>query len=76
MELPIGEWRVGDEEHFIAFALKKKPNLWHRFWAWCFFGLVWKNYPKPQWPLPSKGIRAGSTIEIPKGRRNPRPEFK
>jgi hypothetical protein len=69
MELPIGEWRVGDGEHFIAFALKKKPNPWHRFWAWCFFGLKWKDYPQPQMSKPSKGIRVGRTIEVAKGRR-------
>jgi len=69
MELPIGEWRVGDGEHFIAFALKKKPNPWHRFWARVFFGLKWEEYPQPQEPIPRKGIRVCQTIEIPKGRR-------
>lgn len=69
MGLPIGEWRVGDGEHFIAFALKEKPNRWHRFWARVFFGLKWVNYPQPQEPTPGKGIRVGRTIEVPKGLR-------
>ena len=57
---PIGEWKIGDDEHFISFALKKKPKWFHRQMARFFFGLRWFDYPHPKQPKPSKGIKVGS----------------
>ena len=54
---PIGEWKIGDDEHFISFALKKKPKWFHRQMARFFFGLRWFDYVSKE---PSKGIKVGS----------------
>ena len=69
---PIGEWKLGDESHFISFALSKKPNWFRRWMAWLFFGLRWIDYPQPKHYTeikPSKGIQRGITKVLPKGRR-------
>ena len=69
---PIGEWKIGDKDYFISFALTHKPNWVRRKMAWLFFGLVWKDYDEPKDVKdikPSKGIRKGITKVVPKGRR-------
>ena len=38
---PVGEYRIGDKEHYISFALKRKPHLFHRMMVRFFFGLRW-----------------------------------
>jgi hypothetical protein len=68
-KLPIGEWKIGDDEHFISFALKKKPNGWHRFWVRVFFGLRWIDFKTPHEVKPSKGIQRGIVKEIPPSKR-------
>ena len=70
---PIGEWKIGDEDYFISFALTKKPNWFRRKMAWLFFGLIWIDYPQPKDVKDiqaGKGIRAAMTKVIPpqKGR--------
>jgi|TARA_B110000977_G_scaffold192652_1_gene266460 hypothetical protein len=62
---PIGEWKIGDEEHFISFALKTKPNWFHRLCARIFFGLRWYDFKVPTQPKPSKGIKIGKYV-VPK----------
>jgi hypothetical protein len=69
---PIGEWKIGDKDYFISFALTKKPNWFRRVMAWLFFGLRWIDYPQPKELediKPSKGIKRGITKVVPKGRR-------
>ena len=69
---PIGEWKIGDMNYFISFALTKKPNWFRRKMAWLFFGLEWIDYPQPKDVSeikPSKGLRKGITKISPKGRR-------
>jgi hypothetical protein len=69
---PIGEWKIGDEKYFISFALTTKPNLFRRWMANLFFGLKWIDYPQPKEVKdiqPSKGVKAGITKVIPKGKR-------
>ena len=69
--LPIGEWKIGDEDYFISFALRTKPKWFHRVMAKFFFGLQWIDYPQPQQPKIGKGLKVGITkvIERPlKGR--------
>ena len=64
---PIGEWKIGDEDYFISFALTKKPNFLRRFFAWMFFGLKWIDFPQPKEVKdiqPSKGVRVAKKIEI------------
>lgn len=68
----VGEWKLGDGDNFISFALSDKPNFFRRFWGWAFFGLKWVSFkvPKPNSEvLPSKGIRSSVTKVISKGRR-------
>ena len=69
---PIGEWKIGDDSHFISFALTKKPKWFHRVMARFFFGLQWIDFPQPK-PIadikPSKGLRRGITKIIPPNRR-------
>jgi len=67
--LPIGEWRIGDEEYFISFALKSKPNGWYRFWVKLFFGLRWIDFKTPHEVKPSKGIQRGVVKEVPPSKR-------
>ena len=68
-KLPIGEWKIGDDEDFISFALKTKPSWFHRICARFFFGLRWIDFDVPHDVQPSRGISRGVTKVIPKGRR-------
>jgi hypothetical protein len=72
---PIGEWKIGDNDYFISFALTHKPNWFRRKMAWLFFGLQWIDFPQPK-PIedikPSKGLRRGITKVIPTNRRRAR----
>ena len=70
---PIGEWKIGEGDYFISFALTKKPNWFRRWMANLFFGLRWIDYPQPKDVRDiqaGKGIRAAMTKVIPpqKGR--------
>lgn len=68
----IGEWKIGDGDNFISFALTTKPNLFRRMMANLFFGLRWIDYTQPKEIKdikPSKGVKAKVTKVIPKGRR-------
>ena len=60
---PIGEWKIGDDEHFISFALKKKPKWFHRQMARFFFGLRWFDYPTKSQGKPSKGISISQKVK-------------
>lgn len=60
---PIGEWKIGDEEHFISFALKKKPKWFHIQMARFFFGLRWFDYPIKSQGKPSKGISISQKVK-------------
>ena len=67
--LPIGEWKIGDDEDFISFALKKKPHWFHRLMAKFFFGLRWIDFPHPKDVKPSRNVSIARTIgEKPKRR--------
>ena len=67
--LPIGEWKIGDDEDFISFALKKKPHWFHRMMAKFFFGLRWIDFDIPHDVKPSKSVSIAKTIgEKPKRR--------
>ena len=67
----IGEWKIGDRDYFISFALTTKPNWFRRTMANLFFGLVWIDYKTPaEEPKPTKGVSVGTTIEVPKSRRS------
>ena len=61
-KLPIGEWKIGDDEDFISFALKKKPHWFHRLMARFFFGLRWIDFPHPKDVLPSRNVSIAKTI--------------
>ena len=66
----IGEWKIGDKDYFISFALTTKPNWFRRTMANLFFGLVWIDYKtQAEEPKPTKGVSVGKTIEVPKSRR-------
>ena len=68
----IGEWKIGDGDNFISFALTEKPNWFRRTMANLFFGLVWYDFKSPsdvKDVKPSKGIKAKVTKEVHKGRR-------
>jgi hypothetical protein len=70
--LPIGEWKIGDKDYFISFALTHKPNLFRRWMARLFFGLVWIDYTQPKEVKDiqaGKGVSVGITKISPKGRR-------
>lgn len=58
---PIGEWKIGDEDYFISFALTKKPNFLRRFFAWLLFGLRWIDFPQPK---EVKDIQAGKGVKV------------
>ena len=69
---PIGEWKIGDEHHFISFALTSKPNLFRRWMAWLFFGLRWIDYPQPKDVKdikPSKGMKIAKVVGATPQRR-------
>ena len=61
-KLPIGEWKIGDDEDFISFALKKKPHWFHRLMARFFFGLRWIDFPHPKDVKPSRNVSIAKTI--------------
>ena len=60
---PIGEWKIGDDEHFISFALKTKPKWFYRLSARFFFGLRWFDYPIKSQGKPSKGISISQKVK-------------
>ena len=66
---PIGEWKIGEGDYFISFALKTKPSWFHRLMARFFFGLRWIDFQTPRDVQPSRGISRGVTKVIPKGKR-------
>jgi hypothetical protein len=62
---PIGEWKIGEGDYFISFALTHKPNFIRRFFAWAFFGLRWIDFPKPKDVkdiTPSKGMKIAKVV--------------
>ena len=67
---PIGEWKIGDKDYFISFALTTKPNWFRRTMANLFFGLKWTDY-KTQADAsgPTKGVKVAKTIETQPNRR-------
>ena len=67
--LPIGEWKIGDDDDFISFALKKKPHWFHRICARFFFGLRWIDFPHPRDVRASRGISRGIRKEVPPSKR-------
>ena len=68
---PIGEWKIGDKDYFISFALTHKPNWFRRVMANLFFGLKWMDYKTlTEEPKPTKGVSIGKTIDVPKNRRS------
>ena len=72
---PIGEWKIGDGEHFISFALTQKPNWFRRMMAWLFFGLRWIDFPQPKDVKdikPSKGVKVSKVV----GAQAPQRRFK
>lgn len=52
----IGQYKIGDGNHFISFALTKKPNWFHRLMVRFFFGVRWIDSTPTK---PSKGISVG-----------------
>jgi len=58
---PVGEWKVGEGDYFISFALTRKPNFIRRFFAWAFFGLRWIDFPQPK---EIKDIKPGKGIKV------------
>jgi hypothetical protein len=66
----IGEWKIGDKDYFISFALTTKPNWFRRTMANLFFGLKWTDY-KTQADAsgPTKGVKVAKTIETQPNRR-------
>lgn len=67
----IGEWKIGDKDYFISFALTHKPNWFRRVMANLFFGLKWMDYKTlTEEPKPTKGVSIGKTIDVPKNRRS------
>lgn len=68
---PVGEWKIGDEDYFISFALTEKPNWFRRKMAWLFFGLRWIDFPQPKEVKDiqaGKGVKVGVKKVVPKGR--------
>ena len=67
----IGEWKIGDNDYFISFALTTKPNWFRRVMANLFFGLKWTDYKTPvEEPKPTKGVKVAKTIETQPNRRS------
>lgn len=63
--MPVGEWKIGEGDYFISFALTKKPNRFRRFFAWLFFDLQWIDFPQPKDVKdikPSKGIKVSKVV--------------
>jgi hypothetical protein len=63
---PVGEWKVGEGDYFISFALTRKPNFIRRFFAWAFFGLRWIDFPTPKNIKdikPGKGIKVSTRVQ-------------
>ena len=58
---PVGEWKIGDKDYFISFALTTKPNPFRRFFANLFFGLKWYDYESPK---DVREIKAGKGAKI------------
>ena len=70
--MPVGEWKIGEGDYFISFALTKKPNRFRRFFAWAFFGLRWIDFDVPKNVKdikPSKGIKVAKVVESKPQRR-------
>ena len=70
--MPVGEWKIGEGDYFISFALTKKPNRFRRFAAWLFFGLRWIDFDGPKNVKdikPSKGIKVAKVVESKPQRR-------
>ena len=71
-KLPIGEWKIGEGEYFISFALTHKPNFIRRFFAWALFGLRWIDFPQPKNVKdiqPSKGMKIAKVVGAPAPQR-------
>lgn len=69
---PIGEWKIGDKDYFISFALTQKPNWFRRVMANLFFGLKWIDFEGPKEVKdiqPSKGIKSGVTKVLEPSKR-------
>ena len=60
---PIGEWKIGEGDYFISFALTKKPNWFRRIMANLFFGLKWIDYRDGEGLKPSKGMKVSKRVE-------------
>lgn len=63
---PVGEWKIGEGDYFISFALTRKPNFFRRFFAWAFFGLRWIDFPQPKDVKdikPGKGITVSTRVQ-------------
>lgn len=62
---PIGEWKIGEGDYFISFALTHKPNIVRRFFAWVLFGLRWYDFSEPRKVeelQPSKGLQVSRRV--------------
>jgi hypothetical protein len=67
----IGEWKIGDNDYFISFALTTKPNWFRRVMANLFFGLKWRDYKTgADASGPTKGVKVAKTIETQPNRRS------
>ena len=69
---PIGEWKIGDKDYFISFALTQKPNWFRRVMANLFFGLKWIDFEglkEVKDIQPSKGIKSGVTKVLEPSKR-------
>ena len=69
---PIGEWKIGDKDYFISFALTQKPNWFRRVMANLFFGLKWIDFEGPKEVKdiqPSKGVKSGVTKVLEPSKR-------
>lgn len=69
---PVGEWKIGEGDYFISFALTEKPNWFRRLMANLFFGLKWIDFPQPKDVKdihPSKGIKVSKVVGEPTPQR-------